>query len=335
MRILTCLLSTALLLGTAGFNPVEAKIEAIQGKQYTLTSKHGPWMVMVAVFSAPPEERRTEGLSPEKAAEELVYELRTKGIPAYSFKRNQRTETIEIQNRLQQATKASYKLPTEICVLAGNYRSPEADNQLAKRTLAWLKEYRPECLEEQGGIFKATPGQPGILSGAFLTINPMLDPAEVKRRQKDPELIRYNSHFENSLLQNPGKYSVTVASFYPNSVTQIGSGGSTKDKLKDDGSFAETANQAAQVMRTLRARNFEAYVFHDHKRSIVTIGSFNSDQDPGIAEIRKTFGAQWKTNPQTGQPQLIGEVLILPSQEGQWMCTFDPDPALIEVPYKK
>ncbi len=335
MRPLTSILLVALLIGAFTPMTAQAKIEAVKGKQYTLTDKHGPWMVMVAVFSAPPDEFKTEGLSPEQAAEELVYELRTKGIPAYSFRREQKLETIETLDRLQQVQKKAYKLDTEICVLAGNYESPEGNNALAKRTLNWMKQYHPQCLEEQGGIFKSTPGQPGMLSGAFLTINPLLDPDVVKSKQRDPELVRFNSHFEHSLLENPGKYTVTVASFYPNSITQIGTNSTADKKLQAKGGFEESTHQARQVMRALRERNIEAYLFHDHKCSIVTVGAFNSPQDPQIDKIRQMFGAQWKVDPQTGQSQLIGEVLVLPSQDGQWMCTFDPTPTVVEVATRK
>ena len=39
-------------------------IEAVRGKQYGLTKRHGPWMIMVASFNNPPEYERTEGMSP-------------------------------------------------------------------------------------------------------------------------------------------------------------------------------------------------------------------------------------------------------------------------------
>ncbi len=331
MRILFGILIALLISGLWTPDAALAKIEAVKGKQYNLTRKHGPWMVMVAVFKEPHEEMKTEGLTPEQAADELVYELRLKGIPAYTFRRESTFETINTVDRMQQSKRAKYKLHTEICVLAGNYQGPEADRELAKRTLAWLKEYHPKCLD--GGIYKQTPGQPGLLSGAFLTINPMLDPEEVKRSQKQVELVRYNRHFDYSLLDNPGKYTMVVASFYPNSVTLVGSNSNSERKLSDKGNFGEAANQAWQVARMLREHGDEAYVYHDHKRSIVTVGSFDTQHDPRIGDIRKKFGAR-VVNDNNGNPQILGEMLVLPSREGQWICTFDPEPALIEVPFQ-
>ncbi|MCA8987782.1 MAG: hypothetical protein KDA78_09095 [Planctomycetaceae bacterium] len=321
----------AMLSFSTSLNSAQAGIEAIKGKSYQLSKQHGPWMVMVAVFSEPPEELRGEGLSPEQAAEELVYELRTKGIPAYTYRREQSFQSVNTINRLNQSEERSYKLDTEICVIAGNYNNIDADNTLGKKTLEWIKHYKPDCLEK-GGIYKPTPGQPGPLSGAFLTVNPLLSPEEVKRRQRDPEIIKYNSHFEYSLLDNPGKYSIVVCSFYGNSITQVG--GSEMDGSKlGQGGLDLAADQAWQVMRALREKQYEAYVFHDRRKSIVTIGSFNSPDDPGVQTILRTFSAQWKTDPVSGKPQLLTESLVLPSQNGQWLCTFDPKPQIIEVPY--
>src|SRR5271166_3403812 len=64
-------------------------IEAVKGKHYKLTKRHGPWMIMVASFIKPPVDRRGEGLSPEEAAQQLVYELRLHHIPAYIFRQEE------------------------------------------------------------------------------------------------------------------------------------------------------------------------------------------------------------------------------------------------------
>ncbi|MBR9801724.1 MAG: hypothetical protein ACE37I_08575 [Rubinisphaera brasiliensis] len=335
MRLLTGILLAVLVYGLWFPVAANAKIEAVKGKQYSLTDKHGPWMVMVAVFSEPPEEMKSEGMTPEQAAESLVMELREQGIPAYSYRREKSFGSVQTVSRMQEKTERHYKLDTEICVLAGNYKSPDADRELAKRTLEWLKEYQPKSLEK-GGIYKPTPGQPSLLSGAFLTINPMLDPAAVKKQQQAPELIRYNSHCDYSLLENDGKYTVVVASFYPNSVTQVGASGDVSGKLRDSAFGKETDMQAWQVMQALRnhEKKFDAYVWHTHKKSIVTVGAFDSPTDPRIAEIQRTFGAQVKVDPNTGQQQVLGEVIVLPEENGQWMCTFDPRPEVIEVPFR-
>ena len=117
-------------------------------------------------------------------------------------------------------------------------------------------------------------------------------------------------------------------------------------------SLDEAYDAAWQLTKTLRAgrvpfrgkngvqqRNFEAYVFHDRYRSIVTIGSFDSPNDPKIVEYKKIFGAKMRTNPNTGKEVLIAEVMTLPDTRDPknslktWI--FDPQPRLIEVPRLK
>ena len=164
----------------------------------------------------------------------------------------------------------------------------------------------------------------------------MLSPEELKSRQRDPDVIRFNRQSEFSLLDNPGKYTVVVASFYGNSMTHIGNGpigGDPKDGVGKAGlDIAEI--QSWQVMKALRERQIEAYVFHDRRKSIVTIGSYDSANDPEIQNVLKTFTARWETDQQTGKPMLKTESMVLPSQNGNWLCTFDLTPKVMEVPYK-
>ncbi|MFN5798477.1 MAG: hypothetical protein ACK5AN_13165, partial [Planctomyces sp.] len=88
-----------LLLGTAlvlcSCTATQAEVEAIKGKKYPLTAKHGPWMIMVASLRNVDEDwRKGDGLSAEEAADQLVYELRRTGIPAYTWSMDEKVEQI-------------------------------------------------------------------------------------------------------------------------------------------------------------------------------------------------------------------------------------------------
>ena len=73
-----------------------APIEAIRGKDYGLTAKHGPWMIMVtSLWGNTPEQEQQA----EKAAKELVFQLRKKGIPAYVYRQDDKIEKIESTDR--------------------------------------------------------------------------------------------------------------------------------------------------------------------------------------------------------------------------------------------
>jgi hypothetical protein len=354
--------------------PAEAaRIDATRGRQYKLTKQHGPWMVMVASFNEPlrdpagwdePQDSQSrKGLTPQQAADELVYELRRKGIPAYTFEQDAVYDQVPTLDRHGRERSASYLAQRgSVCVLAGNYA--QADTSVAQKTLDYIKEFQPEVLTgvkqdgkftqllKNGGVLRKTPGRPMPLSGAFLTINPMLSPDEATKAKADPLLLQLNSGFDNSLLQNQGKYTVVVASFYGNSQTHIGNGqGVAPDRLIKVGNLDNAAENAWELAKALRQGNFvvyegnnpgrqqklDAYVWHDRFRSIVTVGSFDRPDDPAIGKLMTMFKAKMRTNATTKQEFLAAEVLTIPPfpargvpPERSWI--FDPQPVVMEVP---
>ena len=74
-------------------------------------------------------------------------------------------------------------------------------------------DFDASFLVKQGGRFKPTPGQPSPLSGAFLTVNPLLSPEEVQQSTVDPLLVKLNTQYDYSLFENPGKYTLVIATF--------------------------------------------------------------------------------------------------------------------------
>ncbi len=329
------------------------RIEAKQGKKYRLSKRHGPWMIMVASFKEPPPGLRAKGMSPEEAADQLVYELRKKGIPAYTFGQDALLEHINTPDRQGRDTQRVYAARRGmISVLAGNYKSIDADNtkegKIAQKSLAYVKKFYPRFLRDKdsGARIRLSPGRTGPLSGAFLTINPLLSPEEARERKHDPLLLKLNSGAEFSLLDNPGKYTLIVASFYGKSVTQVSNSKfreiAKKFKIADTldtamSSAWELANSLRQARNYGYLQNYEAYVFHDRYRSVVTIGAFDSPRDPRIAKLAQRFGAKRKTVPGTGKDALLAEVLTIPRRpsastplEKSWI--FDPYPKLMEVP---
>lgn len=322
----TRLLFALAILGLCLPDSVEAsRIEAVKGKKYRLTKAHGPWMIMVASLKSIPGRRPTA----EEGADQLVYELRKIGIPAYTYSQEAEIDEINTIDRFGRPRQRSYQAQEErVCVIAGNY--PSVDDSVAQKTLEYIKQLHPKSWEDQH-IYKKTPGRPGPLSGAFLTINPMLSPEEVMRRKDDPLLLKLNAGTDLSLLENPGKYSLVVASFYGDSITQIGA--SQRD-LEIDEDLDQAAVDAWQLAKLLREKNFEAYVLHERYRSIVTVGSFDSLDDPRIPRGIEIFRAKIKTDPRTGQEILIAENIAVPGANGRPIKTwiFDPKPQVIEVP---
>ncbi|MCA9040641.1 MAG: hypothetical protein KDA65_09870 [Planctomycetaceae bacterium] len=360
------------------------EIHAQKGYHYRLTEKHGPWMIMVAVFSEPPPERRsTEGLTPQEAANELVYELRKHGLPAYTFEPHEASDKINVVHNRREATAADNNLKYmvsegSVCVLAGNFDiyASEKDERLANRTLERVKNFVPQFLDEEtqlevsaplnpnlgnsdptrygvfqklknGAVFAKTPGNPSPLSGAFLTINPLLSAEHINESKRNRYLVELNSGGEFSLLDNPGKFTLIVATFYGNSKTEALSsdGIFQRNESQELGtSLDQSAFKAWEFCKALRTasnygydQNYEAYVLHTRYKSYVTIGAFDRPDDPRVEQLKQLMGAKVRQTSGLATPATFAEMFSIPKDPGpgqapmkSWI--FDPEPQLSQVP---
>jgi len=351
-------------------SPASAQIrEAKRGDQFPLSPAYGPWMIMVASFSAPPPGQRADGMTPEQAADELVYELRKHKIPAYTFALDSKVETVETVDRLGEPDQRIYAAQWgSVCVLAGNYQSIDASNsntdagarksaEIARDTLKWIKEFRPQFLTggktdgiglvslENGGNYRVTPGQQGPLAGAFFTTNPLRSADDI--RAASPEridlLTKLNAGGDCSLYENKGKYTLIVASFFGTSAT-IGGNANTSERfdqvMTSKTPLAQAAQDAWELARYMRQLRFDAYVWHDQYKSVVTVGSFDTTDDPRIATAIETYKAKMKAHAETREPVLTAEFLTLPfkptaSDPVQKRWIFDPEPRLMKVPKRR
>ena len=331
------------------------RIEAAKDKKYELGKQHGPWMIMVASLSEPPAESRIEGPSKAEAASSLVFELRKKGIPAYLYVQEEEIEPLGTFKRGDKMVRREVRTKdSRICVVAGNYGS--ADDRVAQKTLNWIKNFNPKEFSEHA-VFHPTPGRPSPLSGAFLTINPMLSAEEASQRKLDPLLIRLNAGRSDSLLANSGKYTLVVASF--KGKAQLISKSSDEEfevsrSLDEAGHQAEVLCHALREQRLHHGRQFDAFVWHDRDRSQVCVGSFVSDKDPLIPRMFEYFAERKQLNAQTQIEVVMPQSLLVPEpDEKKWAFpklskaisrgrtvaplpmhtfAFDPKPQLMLVP---
>ncbi len=339
----------------------------VRGKKYPLADVHGPWMIMVASFTAPPPEMQTEGLTPEQAAEELVFELRSHKIPAYTFSLDSRIETIDTVDRLGEPDKRIYAARRgSICVLAGNYMSVDLadashlphdrrkDPEIAVATLKWIKNFQPKFLTggqadsaglvslNNGGAYRISPGQRGPLAGAFFTTNPLRSDEDI--RNHNPArldlLVKLNAGADCSLYENTGKYTLVIASFYGQSMT-LGGAKRSANLRRFNEDFGQSLDKAArdawELGQYMRQLKFDAYVWHDEHKSVVTVGSFETTEDERIPVAMATYAAKVKPHAETQQPILTAEFLTLPLEptarnpvRKKWI--FDPQPRLMKVP---
>lgn len=336
--ILWALFSSVIALHASAVPVAAAKIEAVKGKTYTLSKRHGPWMIMVASFSAGLRGETEQQLrNAENAAHDLVYELRQKGIPAYVYKQKGKLAEVDSFDRTgTPAQRYVAQQRNQICVIAGNY--PSVDDETAQKTLKYIKQLYPKSLEN--GVYKSTPGRPGPLSRAFLTMNPLLTPQEIaeQTRHSDPLLLHLNSNSEYNLTDNPGRYTLIIASFQGKQKMSLGGTENSRSqsklldfdlKIQKESQLDEAGFDSWALVKALRAQGVEAYVFHERFRSVVTVGAFDSPEDPRIVQTAQTFGAKVKQDPRTGQEALVCESVKL--DDGQ-LWVLDPQPQLMSVP---
>ena len=341
----SCTTITLAIALSALAGPVSAaRIDATANRTYRITKQHGPWMIMVASFSERYEKVRVDGLSPNDAANQLVYALRKRGIPAYTFRMSEANKGNLGKDALGRTMRTKQPVNNSLSVVAGNY--PTVDDSTAQKTRDFLKrltlkDLNLESWKADGLVFRETPGQSGPFSGAFLTINPLFTQEEVARTKRDPLLLRLNSNAQYSILRNKGKYTLVVATFKGRSQTGIGERNYQKalDVFKPGGTLVDGAERAWKVATKLReglftgsqqGRTFEAYEYHDRFESMVTVGSFDSPQDPRLAPLANIFRAKQRQGT-NGKPFTTGESIIIPGNPPESVI-FDPIPRLIEVP---
>lgn len=317
------------------------KIEADPNRSYPLSKQRGPWMIMAATFHTTSEDGQTQkGKTPRQAAEELVLELRKLGMPAYVYEYTPDLEKITVRDSIgREERRKNLRRVSSVCVLAGNYN--DINDTTAQDSLAWIKKLRPKCLED-GVVFIPTPGRPGPLSGAFLTINPLLAPEEVEQHRKlDPLLVQLNNGERYSLFENPGRYSLVIARFYGKQAT-VKNASAIESFLKDN-DLDNAAIAARELVAVLRGKfddsgkynNIDAYIWHGQYESVVTVGSFSGPDDPALVRYKERFGPSMQQLPNgvsQFQSQGFGVKNFGKNKDEIRLWIFEPNPELVEVP---
>ncbi|MCH5375638.1 MAG: hypothetical protein JJ992_16830 [Planctomycetes bacterium] len=323
------------------------RVEADREKDYQLTDDNGPWMILAATFAGP---------GAEKQARQLVYELR-KGFNVEAYIHEESYDFTKPvvglgRNRyggpkvMRYANAAKFD---ELAVLVGNFQG--VNDPAIEKMLEKIKYAHPDCLDisKNNSTTQRFIGlrelqrrlspdrdrqEQGPMRNAFVTRNPLLPQEYFVPQGIDPLVERMNREVEHSLLDNPGRYTVRVASFRGASTMKLEEiehqGKRLPSKLED------AAMKAHELTAALRKKGVEAYEFHDRYESVVTVGSFDSvgrelpdgklDLDPRIFQVMKQYEAERK--------QLPGQTSIgLVPRELNGIA-FDVQPMPIEVPQR-
>lgn len=365
MRSETCLLCGALCLAV-GIRPAVAsppwhklslfkQVESNPNKNYPLTDRQGPWVIMAVTFS---------GDEAEDQADELVQELRSKyKLRAYCHEMDFDFTKGEMGRRVDQygkPVKMNYRVKKmhEIAVVVGDFSS--VDDPDAQRVLKKLRQMQPECLDtdkraKQGKKQYRTLGllrdklnetmdknrKPlGPMRHAMVTTNPLLPKEYFAPKGLDPLVLRMNEPVKYTLLKCPARYTCKIATFTGQvTVDQKIIRDIQENGKKFESRLEQAAAKAHELTVALRAKGYEAYEFHDRYASMVTVGSFDTtgtpradgqiEINPQLHKLMETFSAPKQAVPGQATPK-IGDPFVVQTKIGKIACDIQAMP--VEVP---
>ncbi|MGL4594423.1 MAG: hypothetical protein ACRCUY_06805 [Thermoguttaceae bacterium] len=341
-------------------NIMPKSVEAESGKEYTLTEKNGPWMILTATFS---------GAEGRKQANDLVYELRkSHKMRAYvydkKFEFDLKKDKVQNSNPYMRGNYTK-KGEEEYAVLVGDFQSIEELQETMKK----IKTLQPQCLMNLSANSGTSTGQSssassplfawrksnsttnsdankrGPLYMSFAVPNPMMPPNFLSQRGVlDNFIERINKERPFSLLTCPGRYTIRIATFSGKTEMRQDRINSILAGREDFGkkgkmSELEMGEQAAvELCKSLRKQGFDAYEFHDYYSSIVTVGSFDyygRELPDGRVELQESVlklmdQFRGRVVPQNQHAAAIANVSYEPVRVNGIEC--DIQPQIIEVP---
>jgi hypothetical protein len=288
--------------------------------RFAVSPEAGKWMICAASYTGP---------DAAELAEQHAQEIRRRDkLPAYTFSWSnaERKRLKEELDRLQEMNpnrpvrRRTIRVEEQWAVLIGGWPDMDA----ARAALDKVKKLPAHDLklnsgrnpfdlivvqDPDGDKSKSQAVRRNPLHTAFVVRNPTV-PADPKPTNKfDPFWKELNKEESFSLLKNPKAYTLVVkeyrgvSSLQPRTATS-----SFLEKLSLSNKGREVldagASNAHNLAETLRKLKFDAYVLHTRMSSIVTVGAFDSLDDPNLLRVQEQLAAlrQQLANQQGGDP---------------------------------
>jgi hypothetical protein len=272
---------------------------------YSIVPAAGDWVICVASY---------QGESASELAFLLCSYLRQKRHQAYVYNRGN-DERKKMQDELDQWRQAHPGLPRrrilahlqedQLAVLIGGFRDLDAANAELKKVRKWdlpdihLKSGKPafdiyEHYEPVPGKktyeLKRYPVNP--FHTAMVVPNPSIPRQAQAKPKVDPLWRKLNADESRSLFKCPKPWTLAVQEFRGAEVIQSGSGSSNfLDKLGFGDHFGKrldnSAKMAENVCDMFRKLHFKSYVLHTRCGSVVTVGEFDSLNDPALLQTQE------------------------------------------------
>jgi hypothetical protein len=242
---------------------------------YLLTKECGPFMVMAHTFRGPDAARFAQALAMELRAEHQLraYVYFDKIKPMRSNVRGVPPTSSPSDGDGKISEPEVYRIYDEAVVLVGD--APTMKD--AEALLKVVKKIKPAVLNNVPSVF---PWRVGAgLKKAIVTANPLIPAQHLFAREADPFVDGMNRG-PHSIYKNPGPYTLVVARFTGRSTYNSEDPEFQGDSALKTSPLA-TATDEAELLATelnkdpaLKKAGLEAYVYHDRKKSVVTLGSF-------------------------------------------------------------
>jgi cell division septation protein DedD len=271
---------------------------------YAVTPEAGPWMICVASYM---------GESAAELAYQLCTYLRQKNYPAYVYNRGS-AERKKLQEELDQQQKMLPGVPRrrilahpeeeQFVVLLGGFRDLDAASAQLKKVRTWdlpdikLKSGKPafdtydiyEPRKDKKYELKRYPVNP--FHTAMVVPNPTLPPQRRQAAKVDPLWRKLNAHEPRSLFKCPKPWTLAVQEFHGACVIQpASSSGGFLEKLglgdHPGKQLDNAARMAQEVCDMFRKLGFKSYVLHTRYNSVVTVGEFDSINDPALLRTQE------------------------------------------------
>lgn len=306
---------------------------------FPISAEAGPWMICATTYV---------GQDGAELARQVVLDLRNKNrLGAYIFNRGdeerqrQREEFEALKKRYPPGTplrRRGYLVQDQFAVLVGGFKDMESASAFLPR----LKKLPPPVLKLQDGqknpyevltyeemdpqtrkVVKKT-GLVHPYHNAMVVRNPAVPAPKVAKPRWDPFWKQLNAHEEFSLLRNPKAWTLVVKEYSGARVIQeqankssfltaLGFGGSRGGEMLD--ASAMQANALAKFLRDQKI-GLTPWVLHTRHSSVVSVGGFDSRDDP---ELMRTV-------------ELVGKLRFTPKGGGADPVGLLPNPIAIEVP---
>lgn len=288
-------------------------------KDIELTPAAGNWLIMVISYP---------GKDGAAQARKFCLELRAKHrVPAYVFvfgaeeRRKEYERVKKIFDQQQAFFKQNNMTPDQPirlrhqqidvhhAVLMGGY----PDDEAAKRALTTVKEWpQPDEKKVDLEVKSYTRGEGAKAEAVRFYVNPykrsfVCRNPTVKHEAAEPvkldvaALRRFNADEPYSLFNCKKTYTLAVKEFQtPNVMHDRETNGSIWNSL---GGFGKTERpdttkiSAHNLADTLRKIKLDAYVLHAKFSSSVTVGSYDSVDDPALKAMQETLAVRFNQQP--------------------------------------